>query len=181
MHLRRRNEATRSAIIRRVIVFGIMFFLLGVAQCSFFTELYFISAVPDIVMGAVAAIALFDSQRSAVICSISAGFMIDALGGSGISLSPIAFMIIALVASEISKKILPSFLSWLLILIPSALIKAVFTVLNVFFATGEFMLARIFKSVLLPEFILTVLFSLPIFFIVKLCARLVEVKSKFKV
>jgi cell shape-determining protein MreD len=181
MQLHRRNEASRSAIIRRIIVYGISFFILGIAQCSFFTNLSFISFVPDIVMGAVAAVSLLDSQRSAIICSIAAGAMIDALGGSGLSLSPIAFLVIALIVSEISKKILPSFISWLVILVPSALIKAIFTLFNIYFATGELSLFKTFEAILLPEFILTVLLSLPIYYVMKLCVKIIEQKSKFKV
>ena len=181
MAVRRTNEARRSAILRRIFIYTPLFFILGVAQCSFFTELSFISAVPNIVMGAIAAIALLDSQRASIVCALASGFMIDALGSSGISLSPIAFLVIALAASEISKKILPTFISYLAVLVPSAIINTAFTVIKIFFATKELRFLSILKTILLPEFILTLIFSLPLFFIIGFFARMVDKKSKFKV
>jgi cell shape-determining protein MreD len=175
------NEARRSAILRRIVIYSPIFFILGVAQCSFFTELSFISTVPNIVLGAIVAISLLDSEYAALICALASGFMIDALGSSGISLSPISFLVIALVASEISKKILPTFVSYLMVLIPSTLINAIFTIIKIFFATKELRFLSIFKTILLPEFILTVIFSLPLFFIIRPFKRIVDKKSKFKV
>lgn len=178
---RRSNEAKRSAIIRRILFYTPTFFILGILQCSFFTELSFISAVPNIVMGAVAAVAFLDSMHTSVICALASGFMIDALGSSGISLSPIAFLVIALVASEISKKILPTFIAYFAVIIPSVALNSIFTIIKIFFATGELRFLSIFKPILLPEFILTLIFSLPLFFIIGALAYAVDKKSKFKV
>ena len=177
----RSNEAKRSALIRRILFYTPTFFILGVLQCSFFTELSFISAVPNIVMGAVAAVALLDSQNASFVCALASGFMIDALGSSGISLSPIAFLVVALVASEISKKILPTFISYFVVIIPSVVLNAIFTIIKIFFATKELRFLSILKPILLPEFILTLIFSLPLFFIIRALARAVNKKSKFKV
>ena len=181
MAMGRSNELKRSAILRRILIYAPIFFLLGVAQCSFFTELFFISAVPNIVMGAIVTVALLDSQKTAAVCALASGFMIDALGSSGISLSPIAFFAVALAASEISKKMLPTFLSYLLVLIPSAIINSAFTVIKIFFETKELRFLSILKTILFPEFILTLIFSLPLFFIIRFFARMIDKKSKFKV
>ncbi len=181
MNISHKNQSAIVAVTKRIIIYGIMFFILGVAQCSFFNELSFLSAVPNIVLGGVAAIALFDSQRTAVICGIVSGFMIDALGGSGVSLSPVALLCVALLCSEIAKKMLPSIISWVIILLPAALLGSLFTVVNILLSVGKFSFTAVFKTVLLPELILTVIFSIPLFFIVKLCARLADAKSKFKI
>lgn len=176
-----RNQAAKAAVIKRIIIYGITFFILGVAQCSFFNELSFLSATPNIILGAVAAVSLIDSQRSAAVCGIAAGFLIDALGGTGISLSPIALLCVALLCSEIAKKILPTFISWVIILIPASLTGSIFTLANIFLLVGKFQLSAVFKTILLPEFILTVIFSVPLFFIIKLCVRLADAKNKFKI
>lgn len=180
MSITQSNDSRRSAILRRILIYTPIFFLFGIAQCSFFTELSFISAVPNIVMGTVAAIAFLDSQRSAVICALASGFMIDALGSSGISLSPIAFLAVVLVSSEIAKKILPTFISWLIIILPSAIINSIFTVIRILLITKDLQIVSIFRVILLPELILTIIFSLPIFFIIKICIRFADKKSKFK-
>ena len=171
---------SRSAIIRRIVVYSILFFTLCVAQCSFFAGLSFLRAVPDIVMGAVVAIALLDTQKSAIICGIAAGTMIDALGGSGISLSPIAFMIIAILCSEIAKKMLPNFLSWAVMLIPAVALRSLFTLISIAVSFDGIALSSVFSSILLPEAILTFFLSLPIFFAVKFCVKIADAKNKFK-
>ena len=176
-----RNHTQKRLVWRKIAVYSTLFFLLGVAQCSFFNNLSFISAVPDIVLGAVVAVSMFDTQRTAVVCAIGAGAMIDAMGSSGISLCPVAFLIAALICSEISQKILPSFISLPLLLIPAALVKSAFTILNVYLMSSAHSFSVILKTILLPEFILTLIFSLPLFFIVKPCARLAQARSKFKV
>lgn len=181
MRPRRRNDINREAIVKRILVWGATLFILAVAQCSFFTGLTFIPAVPNIVLGAVAAISVFDTQRTAAVCGIAGGFLCDALGGSGISLSPIALFLVAIVCSELSKKLIPSFLTWAALLIPASLVGAVFTLINISVSFGRPAFGYLLKSVLLPELLMTVLFSLPLFFIVKLCARLVDAKSKFKI
>lgn len=168
------------AVLRLTLVYAPLLFLLGVAQCSFFTRLTPLPAVPDLVLAAVAAIAIFESQGTAVVCSIGAGFMIDALGSSGISLSPIFLLLVAILSSEISKKLIPSFLTWPLVLLPAALLKSLFTLLNVLLITDSLAIGKIFLSILLPELIVTVIVSLPIFFIAKLCASLSKPKNKFK-
>lgn len=178
---RRNKEARRSAVVRRILFYTPTFFILGVLQCSFFTELSFISAVPNIVMGAVATVAFLDSQNASIVCALASGFMIDALGTSGISLSPIAFLVVALVASEISKKILPTFVAYFAVIIPSVVLNSIFTMIKIFLATKELRFLSILKPILLPEFILTLIFSLPLFFIIGALAQAVDKKSKFKV
>ncbi|MBO5415684.1 MAG: hypothetical protein J6A83_03555 [Clostridia bacterium] len=181
MRPHRRNDINREAVIKRILVWGALLFILAVAQCSFFTGLTFMPAVPNILLGAVAAISVFDTQRSAAVCGIAAGFLGDALGGSGISLSPLALLVVAIVSAELSKKLIPNFFTWAVLLIPASLIGSVFTFVNLFISFGRPSFASVFKSILLPELLMTVICSLPLFFIVKLCARLIDAKGKFKI
>ncbi len=181
MHRYNLSAPSRSAITRRVICYGILFFILGIAQCSFFSGLSFLRVIPDIVVGGVAAVALLDTQKTAIVCGIAAGAMIDALGGAGLSLSPLAFMAIAIICSEISKKMLPKFLAWVLILIPAVASNALFTLIGITFTYGGVALSSVIGNILIPEAILTFILSLPIFFLVKLCVRISDAKGRFKI
>ena len=91
------NVSAKFSILRRVILYGILFFMLSVVQCSFLSRLSFLSVVPNIVLGGVCAISLLDDQKTATVCGICAGFLLDAIGGAGISLSPLLFMIVAII------------------------------------------------------------------------------------
>lgn len=177
----RQNASIKLSVMRRVIFYGVLFFILCVAETSFFGQLSFLSVVPNLALGGVAAVALLDEERSAVVCGIAAGFLADAIGGSGISLSPLIFMAVAIVCSEISKKMLPHFLSWLVIMLVAAVLGAMGTVLNIAVNTSGISIASIAKTLLLPELLATYFISLPIFFLVKLCVRFSDAKTKFKI
>ena len=181
MTYNRRGESQREAVLRRVIIYGVAVFILCVAQCSFFTRLSFLDVVPDIVMGVVAVIALLDSQKTALICAIASGFLLDAIGGAGISLMPFAFFLVAIVASEISKKMLVSIFTWIIVLSASAFTKAVFSLMYIFLSYEGIVVSTVIKTIIAPEFFLTLLFSLPLFYIMKPLSRLVDAKSKFKI
>ena len=180
MTFHHRSETPRATVIKRVALYGIMFFVLGVAQCSFFANLTFLRAVPDIVLGAVTAVALLDSQGSAAVCGIASGFMIDALGGAGLSLSPLFYFLVALICAEISKKMLPNFFSWVFVLITSGILNSAFTFLYLKLSFENITFSAIYRTILLPEFLSTVIFSLPIFFFVKLFVRISDSKGRFK-
>ena len=175
------NANIKLSVMRRVIFYGVLFFILCVAQSSFFGRLSFLSVVPNLALGGVAAVALLDEEKCAIICGIAAGFLADAIGGSGISLSPLIFMIAAIVCSEISKKMLSHFVSWLLLMLIAAALGAMGTLLNIAVNTAGADIASIFKGLLLPEILATYFISLPIFFLVKLCVRFSDAKTKFKI
>ncbi len=174
------NPQLKLSVIRRVIFYGVLFFLLCVAQTSFFAQLSFLSVVPDLALGGVAAVALLDEERYALVCGIAAGFLTDAIGGAGISLSPLIFMIVAIVCAQISKKMLPHFLSWLVVMLIGAVLGMLGTMLNIVL-NSSVAISAIFGSVLVPELLATYFISLPIFFLVKLCVRFSDAKTKFKI
>lgn len=175
------NTSIKLSVMRRVIFYGMLFFILCVAQTSFFGQLSFLPVVPNLALGGVAAVALLDEERCSLICGIAAGFLADAIGGAGISLSPIIFMLVAIVCAEISKKMLPHFLSWLVVMLAAAVVDALGTVVNIAVSASGVAISEITKSLLLPELLATYFISLPIFFLVKLCVRFSDAKTKFKI
>jgi rod shape-determining protein MreD len=175
------NASLKLSVMRRVIFYGVLFFILCVAQSSFFARLSFLSVVPSLALGGVAAVALLDEEKYAIVCGIAAGFLADAIGGSGISLSPLIFMISAIVCAQISRKMLPHFLSWLIVMLVAAVLGALGTALNILVNTSGVEIAALVRSLLLPELVATYFISLPIFFLVKLCVRLSDAKTKFKI
>ena len=87
------NFRIQSGTLKTVLLLGVTVFLLAVFQCSFLSGLTFISAIPNVVMGAVAAVAFFENERTATVFAIAAGFMLDILGGAGLPLSPIIMLL----------------------------------------------------------------------------------------
>ena len=180
MHMHRRNEATRSAILRRVLLYGITFFTLSILQCSFFTELSFIKATPNLVLGALVAVSIFDKREASIITAISAGFLVDAIGGSGLSLTPIFFLAVSVIFSELSKKILPNIFTYGVLMLPASLTGAVFTYTMMKLNGTSLGLAELIRTILIPEIFVTVILSLPLCFPIGAISKFADSKSKFK-
>ena len=175
-----RPESGRQLFVRRLFVFSPVIFLLAIAQCSFFAQLYFLPATPDLMLGFIIAVAMLDSQRSAAVCGIGAGFVIDAIGSSGISFSPLFYMLCGVFCALLAKKMLPSFLSWIVQLSVFTVVKALFTLMNVYISNSSAPFLRILLRVLIPEMICTFVICLPIFFIVKLCMVPIDAKRRLR-
>ena len=175
-----RPESSRQLVIRRTLVFSPVVFLLAVAQCSFFAQLTFLSSVPDLMLGFIVAVAMLDSQKSAAVCGIGAGFVIDAIGASGLSFSPLFYMLCGVLCALLAKKMLSGFLSFAVILAVFSAFKMLFTLFNVLYLTSNASLWRTFANILLPEAITTLIICLPIFFIVKLCMIPIDSKRRLR-
>ena len=168
---KRRGGGVRPEIVKRIVILGLLILILSAAMSSFFAQLLWLPATPDLMLGAVLAITLLDDRRTAAIVAVAGGITVDALGGIGVSLSPILYLSVVLTVGILSEKMLPSFLSWLILLLPSLLLRALFSLFGFWIFVGEISFSGIVSSVLFPEAISTLLFCLPIYFLVMLCLK----------
>ncbi|MBR2387765.1 MAG: hypothetical protein IKB02_03245 [Clostridia bacterium] len=175
-----RPETTRQLLWRRLLVFLPAMFILAVAECSFFAQLYFLPATPDLMLGFVVAVAMLDSQHSAAICGIGAGFIIDAVGATGISFSPLFYMLCGAFCAVLAKKMLPSFLSWLVELAIFSVVKGLYTLAGLYYSWSGAPIGTVLLRTVLPEIICTFVICLPIFFIVKLCMIPIDSKRRLR-
>lgn len=165
----RRQGTLRPELVKRIVILGLLALVLSAAMSSFFAQLTALPAVPDLMLGAVIAVALLDGRSSAAIFAVAGGITVDALGGVGASLSPLLYLGVVLTVGLLGEKMLPSFLSFFLLLLPSLVLRALFSLVGVWLFVGKITFAGIFSGVLLPEAISTLLLCLPIYFLVMLC------------
>ena len=66
----RRGVRIRPDVWKRVAVYGLLLLILGAAMCSFFAQLTRLPATPDLILGAVLAIALLDGRKTAAIVGV---------------------------------------------------------------------------------------------------------------
>ena len=169
----RRNSGRPNGIppevFRRIIVYGLLILVLSTAMSSVFAQLTWLPATPDLMLGAVLAIALLDDRRAAAIVAVLGGAAVDALGGVGASLSPLLYLTVILTVGFLSEKMLSGFLSWLILLLPSLVLRAAFSLCGFWLYTGGISFAGVFTAVLLPEAISTLIFCLPIYWLVVVC------------
>ena len=165
----RRQGGIRPDLVKRIVIFGLLTLILSAAMSSFFAQLTCLPATPDLMLGAVIAIALLDGRGSAAIVAVAGGITVDALGGVGASLSPLLYLGVVLTVGLLGEKMLSSFLSFLLLLLPSLFLRALFSLVGIWLFVGEITFAGVLTGVLLPEAISTFVFCCPIYFLVMLC------------
>ena len=175
-----RTESNHQLLTRRLAVYAPATFLLAVIQCSFFSQLSFLPATPDLILGLIVGIAMLDSQKAAAVTGVGAGFVIDAIGSSGLSLSPLFYLFVGALCGAFAKKMLPSFISWLVSLFVFSLFKSILTILNVLYISNDPPFIKMLTELLIPEIISTFIICIPIFFIVKLCMIPIDAKRRLR-
>ena len=180
---RTKKKSSRSNIkletTRRIVIFSAAILILGCAQCSFFPMLNICKRTPDLIMGLILAVCLCDNEKSGMIVGIGAGFFVDAIGGSAIALSPLLYFIYAAIIGAISQKVLKSFPTFVLILLPSLLYRALCTTgLSLVLGTAT-LSGRFLVDTLLLEMISTFIFCLPVYFLINLVTRPLRTHKRF--
>ena len=173
------STGEKRMLLRRLIVYGVTLFLLGVLQCSFFSRLAPFGSTPDLMLSAICAIAMLDNKKSTVICAIAAGYFIDAIGSTAPSFSALFYLVCGTVAILIGEKLITKLLSFLLLMIPMLLLRGIGTYLNLWIVLGKLPEITALPSILLPELLSTLLLSIPVYFLIKLCMIPIGARNKF--
>ena len=174
-----RDSLFRPELFKRIVIYGLMTLVLGSAQCSFFPILKICPSTPDLVMGMILAVVLIDSERSAAVLAVCAGFFLDAVGGGSLSISPVIYLLFVIFIQIFSHKMLTSFASFAILLAPMLIYRAVATVICLLITSGGALTFGGVWGVIFPELLCTALLCLPLYAIVKLCTAPLETHSKF--
>ena len=175
----KKSNAASASTAKRIVIYGALTLMLGCAQCAFFPTLKICPATPDLVLGMLLAIALLDSPGCSAVCALGAGAFIDALGGSPLAISPIVYLLFTLIISAFSGKVLKSFFSYVLLLIPALIYRAAATYLCFSLHIGALAPLWSLEEIILPEAVCTAIFTLPVYFIVKLCLKPIDDRGRF--
>lgn len=180
--MRSRSISDRAKIlwIRRLLIYGALTLLLCVAQCSFFASLHILPATPDLVLGLVVCVLLFDSPKAASVVSLCAGTLLDALGTSGFFLSPVYYFVICLILFLPASKMLPRFVSFCVLLVPTLAIRALFTLLCMTLYLGKLPALSLAGPTVLFEMLMTAIFCLPFYPLFRLCRKPLSVRRALR-
>ena len=173
-------EAARGARIKRVLIFGALALLFATAQCSFFAALHICPATPDLLLGLILAVLLSDSVYAAAAVAIGAGFLVDALGATSFFFTPLFYFAVVLVLCLPASKMLPTFPSYVLLVLPALVMRSLYTLVCALLVAGPLPPLPVIGGVLLREALVTLLLSLPTYPIVSLCMRPLRARSRFR-
>lgn len=170
-----------SKTIGRCLVFFVLLFLSAACQASFFSATTFFPATPDLLLAAVIGLGIYDGERTGAISGIAAGVLAEALGGVGIMLMPIFYMVAGYTFGIVTRFFLNrNFLSWLVYMLIAAFARGVWSLLYLAATETGFNFVTVFSRIIIPEFVMTFVFSLPMYFICRLCARPFHRKSEME-
>ena len=169
----------RLETAKRILIFSIATLILGSAQCSFFPMLDICKRTPNLILGLILATALCDGGKTAMVLSIGAGFFIDAIGGASIAISPLIYFIYAAIIGAISEKVMKSFPTFLLLLLPSLLYGAISTSANCLLLGTARINGFFIYDTLVLEMISTFICCIPIYFIINLATKPLKTHKKF--
>ncbi len=163
-----RSPITWQKLTKKSIVWFLWLFGSALVQTCVFARYQPFGVVPEIVLPCVIAIAIHDGERSATICGIMGGLIIDALGTGGFSASAVLYMLLAVVAAFLTYSVLSrDFLSWViatvLALVLCCLTSAIYARISVGAPFFEY-LGRTFFKYVFSSFI----FSLPFYLVTRL-------------
>ncbi len=176
---RQNSSSQRPELLKRIIIYGVLVLFLGTAQSAFFPLLDICPATPDLILALLLCITLLDGSSSALVCAVAGGFFLDAISSSGAAILPAVYFCFVIFISFFVQKVLKSFLSYLFLLLPTLLFRAAVTIARELIALGGLPSSSFILQILLPEAVCTLLFAIPLYFLLKLCTMPLQTHGKF--
>ncbi len=154
-----RGEVTLQGIVKYALYAVVMLFIL-LMKTTFFTRFRLFGASPDVLIAAVAAIGLFEGAQAGAVFGLVTGFAADALGGVGVVLLPLPYMLVGYICGAVASDYYRR--SWLLFLvfdIGALFVRALTTLFYIMLTWHGFDLSVIIGEVIVPEMISTFFIS----------------------
>ncbi len=147
-----RSPITWQKLTKKSIVWFLWLFAISLVQTCILARYQPFGVVPEIVLPCVMAIAIHDGERSATICGIMGGLIIDSLGTGGFSASALVYMLIAVFAAFLTYSVLSrDFLSWVIATVVAlaigCVVSAIYAALTVGAAFFEYLRGTFFKYI----------------------------------
>ena len=151
---------------------GVRVFLLVILQVSIIARIGFLGATPDILLPYITALAVTgrgaERWRTAAVSGIAAGFLVDALGGAIPGVLALFYFFVGAFLPRLVRRsfrgVIEEGLCFYAALVPCALLRTGVTLFYILMARPSgFSLLACATGTLLPEFLGTLLFSIPVF------------------
>ncbi len=155
----------------RLLLFSILVFLSGVLQSSLFAA-SFMPATPDLLLISVIGLAVYDGERSGAVSGICAGVLAEAFGGAHMLFFPLFYMLCGYIFGIVSRIFLNrNFVSWLLYVLIAAALRSGLSLIHAIFTETDINLYLICTEIVVPEYLMTLVSSVPMYFIVRMTVR----------
>ena len=166
---------TRSRAIRFTVMIGLLLITLAILQVSIFSRFRVLKAVPDLMICTVLCLAFFCGRYTGAISGIAAGFLIEAIGSTGIVLLPVCYFLLGYIAGHFARAVIPKrYSSYLVYLTVTLFCRAAITVLYSCLTHRDVHIPMILLQSVLPEMLVTAIVGLVLYFPMKLFCGLLD-------
>lgn len=172
------DSQTRTRLIAYTVCISLLLLLLGVLQVTVCARISVFGATPDLMLCAVLGVSFFLGRYAGAITGIGAGFLIEAMGSTGISLLPLVYLLLGYLGGHYARVIVPKrYTAYLVYLLPALLLRAGITLTYICLSYESFSVIQILLRTLLPEAADTAICGAILYFPIKLlCVRLMRKK-----
>ena len=167
---------TRYRSIRYVVAVSLAIILLTVVQVSVCARFRLLGAVADLMICFVLCMGYFTGPYTGAVCGIAAGFLIEAMGSTGITLLPLCYLFAGYLVGYYVRTSQKNFLQYLIYLAVILLYRAFITVLYASLHYNNLRLPTVLLYAVLPELLATALGGLILYFPMKLFCGWLEKK-----
>ena len=101
-----------------VILHAFLIWVIAMIQVGFFNRIPFFGATVELVLCGVAYIGWRRGALTGAVIGVIGGYMLDALGSTGISVAPLVFMLVGIYAAVCAEHLFDHPLTYLLALLP---------------------------------------------------------------
>ena len=152
--------------MRRKLVLFLVIAICFVLQTTVFQALPFGNIAPNLLLIIVSSIGIMRGRREGMWVGLFCGLLIDIFFGFYIGIYALLYLYIGFLNGIFQKRFYPDDIKLPMILIgASDVVCSIMIYFFLFFMRGRFNLVYYLKSIMIPEFVFTMLVTIPLYFI----------------
>ncbi|MBR2722622.1 MAG: rod shape-determining protein MreD [Clostridia bacterium] len=167
---------SRKVILRHLLVLSLGLLVASLLQVCVFGRYRPFGIVPDLTFCLVVGVGFFLGRFAGAVHGIAAGVLIEALGGTGLTLLPVFYLFCGYLVGHYARAIRPKRITVFLVSFGIALLlRSGMSITYLCISLEQINLPSILLNVILPEFLVTALCGCVLYYPIKLlCALLAE-------
>lgn len=171
MHGKLKVEVNRTIIIKS-IVYGLYFIFAALLQTTVFARFRLFGAVPDLMLTSVIVFSMYEGEKFGAVFGIFAGYIIDALGSTGISLMPLVYMLFGYICGILTVYYLTNSLAvWGIYMAAAVIGRGIVSLIYILGMYTYYPIDQAFAEIIIPEMGSTLIFSVLTYGAVRLISK----------
>ncbi len=161
-------QVSKMQIAIQILVISVCAILLAVLQVTLLAKFQLLGVTPDLILIFVLCTGFFMGRYTGAIVGIGAGFLIESVGGVGMTLLPLFYLFLGYVAGYFARTVYEKrFFTYGIYLSATLLYHVAITILDIALTHQAFHLGSILIRVVLPEAVMTGLWGMILYFPLK--------------